>query len=97
MGQQRTYRPRLGVNAAGGSAIFWGHAKPHQRKTVLFENDHRAGRITGPQIGWSPVERELLYPFAKGRDIHRWRVSLSERVILVPHTADSGMKAVQRK
>jgi hypothetical protein len=95
IGNDHSYRPREGVNTGGASSLYWGWVKNDDRNRVLFKNESNAGRIKAPQIEWSPVEPELLYPLIKGRDIHRWTVSIRDSVIFVPHTPQTGMHAIQ--
>jgi hypothetical protein len=55
--------------------------------TVLIENLHDVGKIAVPQTR-ARVERDLLYPLLRGRDVQPWRAQPQDFILMVqdPHT-----------
>jgi hypothetical protein len=50
--------------------------------TILIENMHDTGKITVPHVR-ARVERDLIYPLLRGRDIQRWNARPNDCVIIV--------------
>ena len=90
-GQPNPYQPRLGVNTGGGSSSFWGFVRRTDGQTE-FRNDPHAGRIDSPEMPWTEVEPDLLYPLLKGRGLNRWGIETDQKTIIVPHLPSTGQK-----
>lgn len=93
-GGQDHYRPRVGINTAGGSGIYWVELEEVKDETAIVSNEHTAGRKDYPDMGSFEVEKEFLYPLVHGRHISRWNVEIPERLILVPHSKETAMKPI---
>lgn len=67
------FRAFEGVNSGGLVGAYWMRkVKELSAKTWLMENLGDAGKIKVP-IDQVRIERDLLYPFIRGRDVKRWR------------------------
>lgn len=67
------FRAFEGVNSGGLVGAYWlRKVKELSGKLWLMENLGDAGKIKVP-IEQTRIERELLYPFIRGRDVKRWR------------------------
>jgi hypothetical protein len=93
-GHQTYYRAREGINTGGGSSLFWMKLISVNDGTVIVQNEYNAGRKRAPKIDKIEMEAELLYPLIHGRHIRPWVVDVPDRFILIPHTKDTGMRAI---
>ncbi len=84
IGESR-YRAYEGVNTSGLSGAYWVEIleAPTGCKSdlVLIRNLHDAGK-TKVRCIERQVERDLLYPLARGRDVTRWSANASAHIIL---------------
>jgi len=82
---------REGVNTGGASGIFWVDIlKVAPDGRVLIRNRSFEGRLPMPSIGPCWVERTMVYPLLRARDVKAWARSY-KHYIVVPHTESSGM------
>ena len=90
------YRARTGVFTGGANGVFY-----LQRLSSLANNGNlrvkniveRTRRRT-PEVEFE-IESTFVYPFVRGRDVDSWRASVdSNRLILCPHTPETGMRPI---
>jgi len=75
------YVAREGVNAGGLNGCYWVQIlKPLPNGDLLIENCHDVGK-TKLQRVQSAVERDLVYPLLRGRDVLRWRAEPSCSIV----------------
>ena len=81
------YRAQLGANAAGASGVFWFRGNAETRlETDLFQNLAESGRRKVPFVAVR-LERELLYPILRWRDLDEFYVAPPSALMLVPQDA----------
>jgi len=93
-GGQDYYQPRVGINTAGGSGVYWVEIEKSLNGTAIVSNEYTAGRKDYPDMGSFEVEKEFLYPLIHGRHISRWDVEVPDRLIIIPHTKETGIKPI---
>ncbi len=82
---QAGYRAYAGVNT-GLDGAYWVKVIEEREGGAFVRNLLNIGKIKLPSVeGW--VEKELIYPLARGRDLENYRISPSS-YILLPHSAD---------
>jgi len=90
------WRARSGIDTGGGNGIYWVRiVESLPDGNLLIENLPETGRKQIP-IVQSVVERELVYPLLRGKDVDRWKAGPS-KYIIVPHNATTGMQAISEK
>lgn len=90
------WRARSGIDTGGGNGIYWVKIlKSLPNGNLLIENLPEAGRKEIPRIQCE-VERDLVYPLLRGKDVDRWRATPVEYII-VPHGPTTGMQAFSEK
>lgn len=81
------YRARKGVDTSA-NAIFWVKEKKKiNSKLISINNLPERGRKGIRQVCDFPVEKDILYPLLRGKDVKRWRYDLQYSIIL-PYTDD---------
>ena len=86
------WRARSGIDTGGGNGIYWVRIlKSLPNGNLFIENLPEAARKEIPKIQ-SEVERDLIYPLLRGKDVERWKATPSEYII-VPHGPTTGMQA----
>lgn len=86
------YRPRLGIETKLES-VFRVHILNEKRNGILSViNNRRRAKKPVPEYT-TEIENDLVYPFVGGAGIRRWQAEAAGYYI-VPHTPDSGIKAV---
>lgn len=82
------YRAYEGVNSGGLVGAYWVRKQQEVSDDLwLIENLADAGKIKAPRVTHR-VERELLYPYIRGRDVKRWQVQES-CLYLLTHDPES--------
>lgn len=82
-----SYRARKGVDTSA-NAIFWvKERKKVNSKLVFINNSPERSRKGIKQICDFPIEKDILYPLLRGKDVKRWRYDL-QYSILLPYTCD---------
>jgi hypothetical protein len=92
------YRARTGVFTGGANGVFYlQRLCSLANGNLLVKNIvERTRRIT-PALEVE-LEPTFIYPFLRGRDVDSWHASVdSNRLILCPHTRETGMKPVGPK
>jgi len=86
------WRARSGIDTGGGNGIYWVRIlKSLPNGNLYIENLPEAARKEIPKIQ-SEVERDLVYPLLRGKDVERWKATPFEYII-VPHGPTTGMEA----
>ena len=81
------YRAQLGANAAGACGVFWFQGTPESRlEADEFRNLGASGRRKVPSVA-TRLEKELLYPLVRWRDLDEFRVAPTTVLMLVPQDA----------
>lgn len=91
---ENTYKARLGIFTGGANAVFYLEPQTTADSSPLglFRTvTERAKRALESRI--VSLERELIYPLVRGRDLSFWNAS-SSISILCPHTAASKMQPI---
>jgi hypothetical protein len=90
------WRARSGIDTGGGNGIYWVRIlKSLPNGNLFIENLPEAGRKEIPRIQ-SEVERDLVYPLLRGKDVERWKTT-PVSYIIVPHGPTTGMHAFSDK
>lgn len=63
------------------NGVYWVRILREVPGGVLIENLHDVGKIKVDKVQCA-VERDLLYPLLRGRDVRRWRAEPSAHIIL---------------
>jgi hypothetical protein len=63
------------------NGVFWVRILREVPDGVLIENLHNVGKIKLPRVRCA-IEKELLYPLLRGRDVRRWEATPSAHLIL---------------
>jgi len=86
------WRARSGIDTGGGNGIYWVRIlKSLPNGNLFIGNLPEAARKEIPKIQ-SEVERDLVYPLLRGKDVERWKATPFEYII-VPHGPTTGMQA----
>jgi hypothetical protein len=76
--------------------VFWVEIlKERPDGLVVVRNITEGAKVKVEEVS-KPIEPELLYPLLRGRDVRRWAVSASAR-ILVTHEPGMRLKAIPEK
>ena len=79
------YRAHEGVNSGGLVGAFWVNSNLESKDgTCLIQNLHDAGKIKVKSVT-DRVEKELLYPYIRGRDVQKWSAKESCFYLLPYH------------
>jgi len=78
------YRAYMGSNTRGANGVFWVLPIQDLGDDLLVENLASIGKMKYRSVTMS-VEKRLLYPLLRGRDIQRWVARKSNYMILVPN------------
>lgn len=94
-GRTKKYKARHGTNTGGASGIFWIkiNEKTSERELVI-ENLSEEGRKKMPKIENIKIERDLIYPLLRGKNIKRWNYEFKDNYIIVPHNSETGINAL---
>lgn len=97
-GINKKYISRMGVNTGGGSSIFWIRILDKFNNNIIkIENIFNAGRKHSPKVTNVKIEKNLVYPLIKGKNIKRWDFEYKDMYIVLPHDKESGMTAIDEK
>ncbi len=80
MGGKTEYRAREGVNTGGANGVYWIEIVDGDDR-LLVENLDHIGRKKIQKYR-DRVEKDLVYPLLRGRNISRWRSSYSCYIII---------------
>lgn len=94
------YVAHAGVFNGGSNGVYWVHVdgEPDEQGLVPIVNLHDSGKKVVARR-YARIEKELLHPMIRGRDIRRWRADTWEHLLFVqdPSTkrgiAEERMKA----
>jgi hypothetical protein len=92
---QCPYRARTGVFTGGANGVFYlQRLSAVPNGNVRVKNVVERTRRKTPQVEFE-IESTFVYPFVRGRDVDSWRASVdSNRLILCPHTPETGMRPI---
>ena len=80
------YRARVGVFSGGLNGCFWINIlQDIPPKHFLIENLYDSGKKT-VEHRTAKIEKDLIYPFVRSRDIKKWNLSPSAYLLLVNQT-----------
>ena len=87
------YRAFEGINTGGANGVFW--VSPIEERPDGFSVVKNMPNIGRKKVDLheAAVERDLIFPLARGRDVRKWR-SQSQLRIILPHTPQTGWKAI---
>jgi hypothetical protein len=92
------YRARTGVFTGGANGVFYLQRLSSLANTngnLRVKNIVERTRRRTPEVEFE-IESTFVYPFVRGRDVDSWRASVdSNRLILCPHTPETGMRPVK--
>ena len=81
------YRAQLGANAAGACGVFWFEGTAESRlERDEFRNLAASGRRKVPSVSIR-LEKELLHPLVRWRDLDEFHVAPTTVLMLVPQDA----------
>jgi hypothetical protein len=80
------YRAHAGVYTGGLNGCYWVRVLREVPGGVLIENLYNVGKIKVDKVQCT-VEKDLLYPLLRGRDVQRWRADPSAHLILAQDPA----------
>ncbi|MHA2495153.1 MAG: Eco57I restriction-modification methylase domain-containing protein [Candidatus Hodarchaeales archaeon] len=87
------YRARGGINTGGANPVFWVREVEHVDDFIRIENIHRSIRMeVDKRTGL--VERDILRPLIRGRDVDRWKWSHQLSLITPYHPEISAKNAL---
>jgi len=79
------YKARKGVDFSL-NGLYWGKISSSKIKdTVVFENEADIGRKKLKQYQ-APIEKKLVFPILRGKDIQRWQTTPEYYAIIPYHT-----------
>src|SRR5207302_1237372 len=65
-------KARVGIHTFGANGIFWLKKKEDVGKRYVLVENYREGAKNKVSSFEHRVERELVYPLLRGRDVQRW-------------------------
>ncbi|MCK5126166.1 MAG: N-6 DNA methylase [candidate division Zixibacteria bacterium] len=86
------FQARLGIETKLESVFRIKNLHPMPKGHLKIQNDTRRARIIVPEVD-DTIEGALVYPFVSGASMYRWGYSIAG-YYLVPHTAETGMNAI---
>ena len=93
---QCPYRARTGVFTGGANGVFYlQRLRTLAGGNLIVKNivDRTRRRTTELEF---EIEPNFVYPFLRGRDVDSWRADVDpDRLILCPHTLETGMRPVK--
>ncbi len=86
---QADYRAYEGANSGGANGIYWVNIVGSRGNILKIENLFDAGKKTIRAVK-AEVEKDLVYPLLRGRDVGRWKAAPSAWQIVAqdPKTRD---------
>ena len=87
------YQAREGTNTGGANGVLWVEVKEINGKLCTIENLNEIGKKEIAPYR-AEVEKELIFPLLRGRDLARWSSTPSLR-ILIPHDLSNPSKAIE--
>ena len=82
------YVARVGAHSGGAAGIYWVDVIEHRGPVVVVRNRGDAGRNKFPTMTVE-IERELVHPLVRGRDLQDGRATPSAHIVL-PHNVETG-------
>jgi hypothetical protein len=82
------YKAQEGVNTRGANGIFYVKLLEDHKEYIILQNKVEVGKKEYKQI-IEPVEKYLIYPLLRGRDVSKWYAKPIE-YLLVPHDPKTG-------
>lgn len=83
---ESSYRGRVGVHTGGAAGVYRIEVLEDRGSTLLIRNRANAGKISFSEIT-AEVERALVHPLVRGRDLRNGRADPSGHILL-PHGTD---------
>lgn len=87
------YIARKGVDTSA-NGIYWVKIINEARGRFIIENSPESSRKDIPLVDNFPIEKELIYPLVRGKDIQKWRYKLPLNIVVPYH---ENMKEVYTK
>ena len=81
------YRAREGVNTGGANAVFWVEKLRTLPGGLTLCRNVTEGARRKVRQHEGPIESEVLYPLARGRDVSRWKAAASIYLLFAQDTA----------
>jgi len=90
------YKAHAGVYTGGANGVYWVDViLKRPDGLVVVQNITEKAKVKVERVT-DTIESDLLYPLLRSKDVQRWRAEPSAW-ILVPHTLDTGWKAIPEK
>lgn len=89
IGESPHYKAHAGVYT-GLSQVYWVDILSEQQNQLLISNQVNPGQKKNVENIEQLVERDLVYPLVRGRDIKKWYVPKTSKGIIVPHDSKTG-------
>lgn len=82
------YNANEGVNTAFNQIYWVDIIDKIDDKHIIIKNSELSGSKKSVREVQGIVEKDLVYPLIRGRDVQRWYVELVNKYIIVPHHKD---------
>lgn len=79
--QSSDYNAFEGSNTEGLNAVFWITNLQRTSKGILFDNINKSQKKKLPHIKNIPIERELVYPLIRSKNIRKWSYTIDSFII----------------
>ena len=89
IGKSRWYRAYEGVNTALNQ-VYWVEILSEEPNGLLITNPSLPGQKKKVKQVKKVVEKDLVYPLVRGRDVKKWYVVGDYGYIIVPHDSKTG-------
>lgn len=76
------YRAYEGCNTGGANAVYWVQILEDRGGTVVITNYVKGAKRRVPRVT-AVIEKGLLFPLIRGRDVNRWRVKPREKLYVI--------------
>lgn len=80
------YVARVGAHTGGAAGVYWVDVIEDRGATLVIRNRHDNGRREWPSVT-AEVERGLVHPLVRGRDLRSGRANPSLHILLPHHPA----------
>lgn len=78
---QAEYRAYEGANSGGANGIYWINISSEKDGLLIIENLNEIGKKKIKAVR-TEIEKELVYPLLRGRDVERWKAVPSAQQIV---------------
>lgn len=83
---QSDYTAHEGVNTGGTNAVYWVRVIEETQDGLALVTNLTEGARRKAECVQMVVERDLLYPLLRGRDVRRWKSECSAHILMVQDT-----------